>query len=505
MLRYIKLASIVLTIILLFTGCQGIAHLNPSQIIVSPTNKSIPIQGTWRIYDYNRISEVQEDNENIVNSQELIGEVALFTHEWASLGDENCSPINYQIRRVDTKDYFLFNYNLDSQELEIKTPMIDIVSITSNGVLFFDIVKIAEDKAIIYIDESLYWLEKVSDEVDELYADENKTSKPQTSDKDSQEELLRSGVLLGLRSTTSSSNDEDQYGPRSVYRTIWISSHNRKVESTLESPDLFIPRRSGFWILGHRTRKIDDAIQDYMELRPIESWYRPVEDKNQEFMDLKGNIEKNILFAGDDYIAIEYSQTKGDGSKEPYRYRVLPLDDVNSKNGILISDIAGPGMEDIFYKSAQSHLTSKGIRIDGDLEQIAHEDNFTLLRRNGNWILRGRLNLKDKTEDFTLGLMPLNKLINYDELHIPWDIIKEKIPMALDAYTSPNKELLIVVTGNFIMIYTLEQGQISDKPIRKIGIKKGESVIMAEWATGDYVDRWEKSFNQLNPYIINEE
>ena len=30
--------------------------------------------------------------------------------------------------------------------------------------------------------------------------------------------------------------------------------------------------------------------------------------------------------------------------------------------------------------------------------------------------------------------------------------------MALDAYTSPNKELLIVITGNFIMVYTIKMG-----------------------------------------------
>ena len=56
------------------------------------------------------------------------------------------------------------------------------------------------------------------------------------------------------------------------------------------------------------------------------------------------------------------------------------------------------------------------------------------------------------------------------------------------------KTLLIVITGNFLMIYTLENGEISEKPIKKIDIKKGESVIMVEWATGDYVARWGKKF-----------
>ena len=149
---------------------------------------------------------------------------------------------------------------------------------------------------------------------------------------------------------------------------------------------------------------------------------------------------------------------------------------------------------------------SHGIKIDEELKGIVSvsEDNFTLERRNGNWTLKGRLNLGDRYEEFPIGLSPVGKLVNYDELHVTWDSIKERVPMALDAYTSPNKDLLIVVTGNFLMIYTIENGEISEKPVKKIDIKKGESVIMVEWATGGYVARWEKSFNQLNPYIINQ-
>ena len=161
-------------------------------------------------------------------------------------------------------------------------------------------------------------------------------------------------------------------------------------------------------------------------------------------------------------------------------------------------------MEDIFYKSAQSYLVSRGRKISGDLREMAREDNFTVARRNGHWILKGRLDIDGNSEDFNIGLMPEGKLLNYDKLHVTWDEVKERIPMALDAYTSPAKDILITVTGNFIMVYPIEDGQIAEKPIRKIGIKKGETVIMAEWATGDYVPRWEKSFNQINPFIVNE-
>ncbi|NLN40809.1 MAG: hypothetical protein GX160_02255 [Clostridiales bacterium] len=498
-----KKLCLILSIILLLTGCQGFPQLNSGQIIVSPENSTIPIRGTWKIYQYKRISEIQEDEDSIKAAEELLDRIAVFSDTWAMVADESCTDAKYQIRKVKTRDYMLFHHNMDMEDLNISNPMIDIISIISNGSLFFDIAMLDEDTALIYVDNCFYWLKKVSDKIDSYYANgqmnsQNKIEKPEAKDN-----LLRTGVLIGLRSTVPSTNEEDIFNERASYRTFWISSYNKNIQSSLEAPDLFIPRRSGFWTLTVKTRKYNDFLQDNIVLEPLVPRGAGIINKIDEQL-IKGNIKKDILFVSDDYVAIEYSWTMGSVAER--NYRVLPLDDANSLSGILVSDIAREDMRDIFYTSAQAHLVSHGIKIDEELKGIVSvsEDNFTLERRNGNWTLKGRLDLGDRYEEFPIGLSPVGKLVNYDELHVPWDSVKERVPMALDAYTSPNKDLLIVVTGNFLMIYTIENGELSEKPIKKIDIKKGESVVMVEWATGDYVARWEKSFNQLNPYIINQ-
>ena len=489
---------------LLLTGCQGIPQLNSGQIIVSPENGTIPIRGTWKFYDFVRISEIQEEEDNIKDSEKLLDSIAVFSDTWAMVADESCADAKYQIRKVKTRDYMLFHHNVDMEDLNINNEMIDIIAIISNGSLFYDIAMLDKDTALIYMDDCFYWLKKISDETDNYYAggQRNSHNKDETAEK--QDNLLRTGVLIGLRSTVPSTSEQDIFSERSSYRTIWVSSHNKNIQSTLEAPDLFIPRRSGFWTLSVKTRKIKDYLQDNIVLDSIVP-RGPVLGKelDEQSTLIKGNIKKDILFVSDDYISIEYFWTMGSVTER--NYRVLPLDDANSLSGVLVSDIAREDMKDIFITSAQAHLVSHGIKASQDLKDIAmvSEDNFTLERRNGNWTLKGRLDLGDRYEEFPIGLSPVGKFVNYDELHVTWDSIKERVPMALDAYTSPNKDLLIVITGNFLMIYTLENGEISEKPIKKIDIKKGESVIMVEWATGDYVARWEKSFNQLNPYIIN--
>lgn len=498
-----KKLCFILAIILLLTGCQGIPQLNSGQIIVSPENSTIPIRGTWKIYEYKTISQIQEDEDSIKTAEKLLDRIAVFSDTWAVVADESCTDAKYQIRKVKARDYLLLHHNIDMEDLNITSPMLDIISIISNGSLFFDVAMLDEDTALIYMDNSFYWLKKISDKPHNYYAGGQKGPDKEAERKESQDKLLRTGVLIGLRSTMPSSNKEDIFSERSSYRTIWISSYNKNIQSTLEVPDLFIPRRSGFWTLSVKTRKFNDYLQDNIVLDPILPRGPSIIEKVDEQL-IKGNIKKDILFVSDDYIAIEYSWIMG--VAEERSYRVLPLDDANSLSGILVSDIAREDMRDIFYTSAQAHLVSHGIKIDEELKGIVSvsEDNFTLERRNGNWTLKGRLNLGDRYEEFPIGLSPIGKLVNHDELHVTWDSIKERVPMALDAYTSPNKDLLIVVTGNFLMLYTIENGEISEKPVKKIDIKKSESVIMVEWATGDYVARWEKSFNQLNPYIINQ-
>ncbi|HZJ57710.1 MAG TPA: hypothetical protein VFD89_05650 [Clostridia bacterium] len=504
-MRFINVSSIILICILFFAGCQGIETLNSAQTIIPPENNRISIQGTWKIKDYKRMSDLQEENDAVAGSEELLGEIALFAHDWAVVVDESCTEAQYQVRRVNAVDYFLFHHNTDVQELGVENEMIEIISVTSNGVLFFDILKMDDDTAIIYMDKCFYWLEKVSDNIERSRNEYGTGTNKEDVNRYEEEKIVRSGVFLGLRTTIGPG--DDGYGNRSAYRTIWISSNNRRIESVLETSNLFIPRRSGFWKLDVGTRRIGGFLQDYFDLSPVDSMgVSPGESGNAgELLSFVGkNLKKNILFISDDYIAIEYSETAKDEIREPDKYMVLPLDDANSQKGIKISNFADEGMEDIFHKSAQSFLVSKGRKMTGDLRESAGEENFTVARRNGHWILRGRLNIDGIDEDFNIGLMPAGKLLNYDKLHVSWDDIKGKIPMALDAYTSPAKDILIAVTGNFLMVYTIEDGRISEKPIKKIGIKKGETVIMAEWATGDYVARWEKGFNQINPFVVNE-
>ena len=47
------------------------------------------------------------------------------------------------------------------------------------------------------------------------------------------------------------------------------------------------------------------------------------------------------------------------------------------------------------------------------------------------------------------------------------------------------------------MIYEIKNNTLSEKPIERYDIEKGEKVIMAEWCENVYVDYWGNSFKEF--------
>jgi len=89
-------------------------------------------------------------------------------------------------------------------------------------------------------------------------------------------------------------------------------------------------------------------------------------------------------------------------------------------------------------------------------------------------------------------LKPPAKLVSYDKLSPSWSVIKKNMPDALDAFSSPEGDILGIMTDKILYIY-LHKGSVNfKKPTLEVDLRKNECAIMIQWATGDYVDKWDK-------------
>jgi len=179
-------------------------------------------------------------------------------------------------------------------------------------------------------------------------------------------------------------------------------------------------------------------------------------------------------------------------------YQVLPVDKLSSPEVIKVSDLSGQQGLNAYLNSREKAVESlKRNGIENILKDESGE-NLGLIRENGHWFLVGRVNFQENGandyEDFNINVVPPVSLIAYDTLTLNWHKIRDRVPDALDAFTSPNKDIALIKTKNKLSVYPLGMEQLGENPLAEFDLQEGETVIMAEWATGSYVDSWEKAF-----------
>lgn len=502
--------AILITMVVLIQGCTNIP-VETGEKIVPPNNRHIPLEGTWRVIKRLDIEIMPEDNST--GDDAIIDSLVSFTASEAVFGSDRASDIQYKIRRVRANDFFLYQYKVTAEDLGIHNEKIDVVSVSSKNKPFYEFIKLDDNNIITFIDNSFYMLTKQSDECDVLTYDENPDmSRLHAENNSYDDDFLHSGVLLGLKRVSGSSDGNYDI----IYRTLWIRSENRSVYPILGVSNLFAPRKTGFWEIGSVSNKADGFIYDILYAHPSFLYDNPslevdlsLESAN-EFaqMPRDSHLRRHIRYVGNDYIAVEVISMTDNSSHINRVYQVLPIDNIQNSRGIKISDISGEEGRNAFFNSIQSSLEVKNMRQIDVLDNEPSEENFTVARRNGHWIMRGRIRYKDTNNineylDFNINIIPPTKLVNYDELCISWNSIKAKLPSAIDAYTSPNKDILIALDIDNIYVYSIHENELSDKPICKIPLHEGEEVVMAEWATGAYVERWDKCFKAKKPIEID--
>ena len=171
----------------------------------------------------------------------------------------------------------------------------------------------------------------------------------------------------------------------------------------------------------------------------------------------------------------------------------MPIDNLNYSTGLKISDVLGERARDIFMASGKKAIEETyGVEFD---ESMLKENNFTIKRKNGNWNVVGKAQVRDEIMDFNVNLLLTKGILNYDDLYIPWNLIKSAIPDAIDAYTAPNNKFALIINEDNISVYNIKNNMLQPSPLSKIDIDPGEEVIMAEWATGSFIYKWDEDLN----------
>jgi hypothetical protein len=473
MLHKYKLLPLLL-LLFLVGGCTNSSWTAAGKII-PPSYNVCPLEGKWSV-----MSELGSKGYSAETTLEAQAGFLQFSRDTVILGNNIWNKPTYKIKKVNSTDYLMTKYTVLDSYLASINKTVDVVTIFANSNYLGEFMKIDDSTVISFVQNKVLLLHKIADHTD----DPRSVANANIDDANQYNNTGTSGIFIGLK--IPANND-------CIYKTVWAAVNNKKLHPVLSRQDIFFPRKSGFWELqvqsglnhgenGEELYAHNIAVKDLAAEK----------DKGSAQTTSPGSGNIFINYIGNDYVALE-SNTSGIA-----KLQVLPVDKLSSPIGIKVLDLLGTAGLKAYHSAreqAVQTLYSQGITL---INEDANEDNFGLTRKNGHWQLQGRIwyqrDTTPGTMEFDINFLPPANLISYDTLYPCWQSVKDRVPNALDAFTSPNKDIAVIKTKSKLYFFGISGAQLDSVPLGEIELKDGTTIIMAEWATGFYVDNWENTF-----------
>jgi hypothetical protein len=339
---------------------------------------------------------------------------------------------------------------------------------------------------------------------------------------------FRSGLLIGLRTDLAA-------GEGSNYRTLYIAPVGGQLGVVAEGSGVLAPYKQQFWMIEPVARITVDGPAQVLTARPVDlgaAGGAPAgvgsgaggsggvsvvaAGGGGEIVASAGRSEK-LMFAGNQYVSIAET--------------ALPAGGVTASSAAAVgAGVAAAGSAASAKPTASATLTDAWVTrlpalADGATQRAsrftlgeafaaadaaapsaaADASRWTLTRRAGHWqpqLLESRPSGDRRGGAVLRGVnaaLP-EQIANYDALCCSWSAIKARQPRAIDALSSPDGEMLAIVSIGRIDVYAVVDGAIAAKRTLTLELNKRESLVMSQWATGRYVDEWSR---KTRKYLTN--
>jgi hypothetical protein len=315
---------------------------------------------------------------------------------------------------------------------------------------------------------------------------------------------IRSGILIGLRSDD----------PDTAYRTLYIAPEQEKLREIAEGRGILVPYKQEFWKVEPLVYQENDDRYLYLTSYPAEqkaalpaAGVAKSPPDGSLLPNEKIEHSEKLRFASNQFLSVEESEK----ISSPVRTAVR-------KDAVWVTQIpllSGAGKAGFSAAVSFRKHFSLGEVLGSTVQQSAPKAEFTgrkfdpstvewtLKRRQGNWILQtaeradggtgGGYSLRD------LEVHPPEWLVNHDGLNFSWNEIRSVQPRAVDALTSPESDLVVVLTDRQILVYPSQNNHIREQPALTIDLRPHESLVMAQWATDHYVQEWS---DKVRKYLL---
>lgn len=479
----------ILFSIIIFIWSQYVGLTLNTQVLHKKLTVS-PLEGSWTVEKYVSIDGATINEKK---AKQLIGQVAYFSGTTVDFNGNTSKESKYKVKSVDTSSYFWNVIKISAKSLGIQNANVQIITINSDDIFYDEYIKLNDVTLIKKYEDILLYFHKEKDASYNLYHNKDKENNAKILISKAEKEVRsKSGLLLGLRYK----NPKVEAGvSKYLYKTIWISSVNAKMLPIDVTKDLLLPRQDGFWKVGISKKIENGDVKDVLWTYPINSinHTKPINVNSKQIKYSKTEGSTVIKFLGSNFVSTDnIHEVNNNDSEKNYsnnQIKILPIDNLMAES-IKLTSILGREIEKSTLPGTLFN-EPKNIQ-DKNFKKV--DDNWGVVRRSGRWILRGRMETSYREQsfmDFDISYATPKSLTTYDDLLPSFNVIKTKVPSAVDAYSSPNRDFVVVLTTTELMVFTIEGNKLTEK-LLTLEFKAGETPVMSHWATGSYVDDWQE-------------
>lgn len=468
---------LILLLLPLLGGCANLSMTTAGEIL-APVYDICPLEGKWAVIE-------ELGSEGHVGETNLEADPFQFSRGMVVFGNKKWDQPSYKIKKVDSRAYLMTKYIVLTSYLASLKQTVEVVTVFADANYLGEFMKINDGTVVAFVQNKVLLLNKFADQADAPLT----ITGLNTVDYKNYNNKGTSGVFIGLK--IPSNNDYS-------YKTVWVAANDKKLRPVLCRKDIFFPRHSGFWELQVKSGLNQGTPGLWAHNVAIKD---DLDDSDSSITTSLSNQSIAVDYISNDYVTV----TRNNGGTDILQ--VLPVDQLSSPLGIKVADLLGDTGSKAYHSARQQVLQTlqyQGIMIDGD----GSEDNFGLTRRMGHWHLQGRINYhrngNPENMEFEINCIPPANLVFYDTLYLSWQSIRDRVPNAVDAFTSPNKDIAVIKTPSKLYFFGISGEQLDSIPLGEMSLKEGTSVIMAEWATGFYVDNWEKAFITNGAHLVKD-
>lgn len=325
---------------------------------------------------------------------------------------------------------------------------------------------------------------------------------------------LSSALLIGFRQDHEAGAGVRNGAPSiptSTYRTLLIAPNcSGKLAVAAEGPGILMPYRQWFWKIDAVNRETYSGTYHYLIARQADQPMKP--DTFSDDPSLMLRHSEKLMYASNQYVSVAETESAVMGDS-PAEYKRISVKKVTQLGMNRVTNFAANKkdanrvtLQDVYGSEAGEVLTGmlRNRSAAGNSSALSG-DSWTIRRKPGHWMAAAAETFvmpNNQGEGYELWdfSLPLPETAtSFDTLGLTWSDILKAQPKAKDALTSPIEDIAAVFSGNWLYVYAYSK-PLDRGPLLAVQLQPDETMVMAQWATGGYVEEWvHKARTYLKP------